>query len=578
MSMKLARKPALVLWNILVSSGLASSPQMAVEQIACLILIKYLEHLRLDTSWTSALESSDPASYLSAKAFRRLRYFEETRVEAVKHRPDLNGLFSDAYFQLESTKPEALLALLRAVDRLFNFVKKETLTALSAGEVFDDLLSLAAVGNNALNITPARLSRFIVSLLDPKPGERLIDPAVGTARLLLDAEHYMETGKKTSRRIPVGLDVDKSAARIGWVSMFLHKLNPAQLHTCNSVSGAADSFSAAGVLRRGHYDIVLSDLPLGNVSDDVHPSEAKYLPRSAFSDSDKLTRRLELLFVWRTLDLLKVKGRAALIVPQSVLNGSTRAQRRLRRELLTRHVLEAIVLLPSGALPQVSTPMAVLVFKKGQDSADDKDPDTHAAPRTDSVWFYEVGEDENDLYDALVHFRQRNKRMKSETYYQPLDETKQAAHGYIPNELVVLSTCDLEVNGPGRHFMSFFPRQSTVTKQWRVPVREWLSKPDRQDFTGQVKGSHGETHKVRPDYASEVERRLYVDGVLRQGYLAPHCIEANNWSLDINDYRWPEAPRVPEGVSTIELIDELRTLEKDILDKLDDLRSLLEAG
>lgn len=577
MSLEHARKPALVLWNILVASGLASSPQVAVEQIACLILIKYLEHLRLDTSWTSAMEQTDPAPFLSAKAFRHLRHFEETQAGVVKRRLDLNGLFTDAYFQLESTKPEALVALLKAVDSLFNFVEKRTLTAPSAGKAFDDLLSFAAAGGNALHTTPTRLSRFIVSLLDPKPGDRLIDPAVGTARLLLDAEHYMEAGKKASRRIPVGLDLDKSAARIGWVGMLLHKLNPAQLHPCNSVSGVDDRYYLAGVLRRGYYDIVLSDLPLGNVGDDFHPSDAGYLPRSAFSEKDKLTRRLELLFVWRALDLLKMKGRAALIVPQSVLNGSTRAQRRLRRELLVRHVIEAVVLLPPGAQPQVSSPMAVLVFKKGHDSADAQEPDMRAEPMTRSVWFYEVGEDANDLYDALVHFRHRGRRFNSGTYYQPLDEKKPASHDYFPNELVVLSIYDLDVNGSGRRFMPLFPQPSRVTKQWQVPVRQWLSKPDWQDITGKIKGSHDETQRVRTEYALEVVGQLYVDGVLQKGYLAPHCIEANNWSLDVNDYRWPEAPRVPEGASTLELIDELRALEQGILGNLDNLRSLLEA-
>lgn len=579
MSTEHAPNQAVALWNILVASGLASSPQVAVEQIACLILIKYLEHLRFDRSWTALLESADPAPLLAGNVFRRLRDYEAIHDVSDKVRLDLNGLFSDAYFQLESSKPEALLMLLKAVDGLFNFVEKRTLTAPSAGKAFDDLLKLAAVGGNSLNTTPPRLSRFIVSLLDPTPGARLIDPAVGTARLLLDAEHYMmNSGSKASRRIPVGIDVDKSMARIGWMSMLLHKLNPTQLHTGNSVSRLLDGQAVKRLLQSAHYDYVLCDLPLGNVGDDALPASAGYLPPSAFSEKDKLTRRLELLFIWRSLDLLKIKGRAALIVPQGVLYGTTRAQRRLRHELLVRHVVEGVILLPPGTLPQVSTPVALLIFKKVQSSEHASALDTHTAPKTGSVWFYEVGEDKNDLYDAMVHFRRRNKRLESGVYYQPLDGTKQATRDYFVNEVIALSTNDLDGSAPGRQFMQFFPSRASVTKQWRVPVREWVPNPEWHDLTGQIKGSHDEAQRVRPEYAAEMARQLYVDGVLQEGFLAPHCIEANQWSLDLNDYRWPEAPRVPEGASTLELLDELCAIEQSILDRLGDLRGLLEAG
>lgn len=578
MSTEHARNQAVALWNILVASGLASSPQVAVEQIACLILIKYLEHRRLDRSWTALLKNGDPAPYLSGIAFPRLRHFDVFQDGAEKKRLDLNGLFSDAYFQLEATKPEALVSLLKAVDRLFNFVEKRPLAARSAGKVFDDLLSLAAVGGNSLSSTPPRLSRFMVSLLDPRPGARLIDPAVGTARLLVDAELYMNNRDTASHRLPVGIDTDNSLARIGWMSLLLHNLGPAQLHTGNSVSRMLDGLAVKGLLGSGHYDYVLCDLPLGNVGDDALPAQAGYLPPAAFGEKNKLTRRLELLFIWRALDLLKVKGRAALVVPQGVLHGTTPAQRRLRHELLVRHVIEGVILLPPGTLPQVSTPVALLVFQKAQDSENASDPDTRIEPLTSSVWFYDAGEEKNDLYDAIVHFRQRNKRLKSDVYYQPLDNTKQPGHDYVVKDLVVLSTNDLDGSVPGPRFMQFFPTRAHATKQWRVPVREWLSKPDWQDLTGQIKGSHDEAQRVRPEYTAEMAHRLYVDGVLQEGFLAPHCIEANQWSLDLNDYRWPEAPRVPQGTSTLALIDELRAIEHDILGRLDDLRSLLEAG
>lgn len=134
---------------------------------------------------------------------------------------------------------------------------------------------------------------------------------------------------------------------------------------------------------------------------------------------DTLTNKSELLFLWLMLDLLEVGGRCAVIIPEGVLFGNTDAHKTLRRELLTEHVVEAVISLPGGVFqPYTGVKTSILLFRK-ETRRDQKQSFTGQNPRTDYVWFYEVEEDgfslnakrdsrpgqRNDLWDALVKFK-----------------------------------------------------------------------------------------------------------------------------------------------------------------------------
>ncbi len=568
MSTESILKQVNALWNIVSSSSLAASPLVAVDQIACLIMIKYLDYAGFHTSWSALLKDSNPAERLSTVAFHELRKAERLM--------SLNGHFKDAYFQLEAAKPEALRELLSAVNSTFKFNKTRPFTRQANGTLFDTLLSLASVGGNSLPVTPRRISRLMVSLLDPRPGQSLIDPAAGTARLLLYGERYMGTGRNGDRNAPTGIEMDKSSARIAWVNLLLNRCVPTQMHYGNSVAEPADHHVMLDeVLGSSRYDFVLSDIPYGNIGELNSVKKADYLPDTAYGKNDTLTNRLELLYIWRTIDLLKGEGRAALKVSQSVLYGNTRAQVRLRRELLSRHVVEGIIL-----LPQSSSPEAILVFAK----KDEPKPIMAAEPCTRSVWFYEFspkgGENGyGDLYDALVHFRRQHsavdRPLNTDIYYKPLPPTTSNTNSYTDDALEDLVAIDMEGRRPDRHPLLLLRTPSTHTRQWRIPVRDWAHKPDWRNRHGQRVGSHDENHHVRAEYVAATQRHLYIDDELQPDLLAPSCIEAQNWTLDINEYRWPLASGIAQGASTVELIEELRAIELDILHRLDQLQALL---
>jgi type I restriction enzyme M protein len=118
------------------------------------------------------------------------------------------------------------------------------------------------------------------------------------------------------------------------------------------------------------------------------------------------TKKTELLFVTLILRMLKTGGRSAIIVPDGVLFGSSKAHQALRKLLIDHNQLEAVISLPSGVFkPYAGVSTGILVFTKGG--------------RTDNVFFYDVEADglslddkrepveENDLPDCLARWRAR---------------------------------------------------------------------------------------------------------------------------------------------------------------------------
>jgi type I restriction enzyme M protein len=145
------------------------------------------------------------------------------------------------------------------------------------------------------------------------------------------------------------------------------------------------------------------------------------------------TKKTELLFVAHILRALKLGGRAAVIVPDGVLFGSSNAHQQLRQELLENNQLEGIVSLPSGVFrPYAGVSTAILMFTKGGS--------------TERVWFYDLqadgyslddkrtplkGEGGNDLPNALEQWKKYRKLVEANATASKInkafgDKTKKA--------------------------------------------------------------------------------------------------------------------------------------------------------
>ena len=150
------------------------------------------------------------------------------------------------------------------------------------------------------------------------------------------------------------------------------------------------------------------------------------------------TKKTELLFLALFLRMLKKGGRGACIVPDGVLFGSSSAHKAIRKELVERHQLRAVISMPSGVFkPYAGVSTAVLVFTKT------------GAGGTDQVWFYDMKADgftlddkrspvaENDIPDIVERFRHLE---------QEADRKRTEQSFLVPKEEIVENGYDLSIN------------------------------------------------------------------------------------------------------------------------------------
>ncbi len=317
-------------------------------------------------------------------------------------------MMEDAYFQLPREKTSMLTTAINAIDDLFTLDTHSDLM----GDVFEELLrGIQSAGKNGQFRTPRHIIRFMVELINPTPEDRMIDPAAGTGGFLFASiQHLLKQAMLrespedlrlewdgTPHRLAVsnsdqflhtnqftGYDNDRTMVRIGWMNMILHGIENPRIERRDSLGKGLDESESE------RYTVVLANPPFtGNVdTDDLH--ERRFLQKGG---KKALTNKSELLFLALFLDLLEPGGRAAVIVPEGVLFGSTIAHRELRRRLLFEHDLKAVISLPAGVFqPYAGVKTSILYFHKHRANNDPKfSPGDQ--PYTQQVLFYEILDD-----------------------------------------------------------------------------------------------------------------------------------------------------------------------------------------
>ena len=284
------------------------------------------------------------------------------------------------------------------------------------GDMYEYLLSkLSASGTNGQFRTPRHIIDFIVELVNPHPGQRICDPACGTAGFLISSfTHILRSHTKPAdlkrghvdgallkptqwrfleEQAFTGYDNDANMVKIGILNLYLHQLDRAQIELRNPLTT-----SFGGAYPGKLFDVILANPPFaGKVQDESILADLNY----------KLnTRATELLFLKWFIDHLTPNGRGGVIVPNGVLFGSSNAATGLRKLLLTECDLQAVISLPSGVFkPYAGVATAALIFHKGNP--------------TQSVWFYDITADgyslddkrapidANDIPDALAKWPSR---------------------------------------------------------------------------------------------------------------------------------------------------------------------------
>jgi len=414
------------LWHYFRSGGIADR-LAAIEQITYLVFLKRLDDLQPqdpaipeEYRWRNFKHLSGDAllERVRGDVFRWLRSRDTDD-------PQHQGRMSDAVFLI----PNATL-LRRAIDTIDKlFIPSRNQDTL--GDIYEHLLGeIAEAGKNGQFRTPRHIIRVMCDLVNPQWNDRICDPACGTAGFLVNAyQHILKTHTDPANLVfegdgtPMntlegkpfnmvgenlstqqdkylrenalsGYDFDKTTVRLGWMNLIQHGIEKPKINYANTLGNTFNEKIQSGEV--GDFSVILANPPFGGSLDKTDIGETL---------QDLKTNKTELLFIELILQLLTIGGRAAVIVPEGVLFGSTRAHKALREKLVAENTLRGVISLPKGVFqPYTGVKTSILLFNKGG--------------KTDEVWFYEVAKDgetldakrnprpqENDLWDLTLKYR-----------------------------------------------------------------------------------------------------------------------------------------------------------------------------
>lgn len=407
-------------WDAFWSGGI-SNPIEVIEQITYLLFLRRLDDIQQNAESKARFTGGriENPVYLPGQEHLRWKNLRDLSPEPMFARmrdevfPYLQNLGAQITGHGESTlthhmrdarftipKPELLV---KVVDMLDGIPMENRDTN---GDLYEYMLSkLATSGQNGQFRTPRHIIELMVDLMEPTRHDRIVDPACGTAGFLVLASEYLRehdgtlftdaaARKAFHSTMFSGFDFDSTMLRIASMNMLLHGVE-------NPEIAYRDSLSEGAAGEEGRYTLVLANPPFAGSLD--YDSTSKDLQRVV------RTKKTELLFLALFLRLLEPGGRAAVIVPDGVLFGSSKAHKDLRKALVEEQKLDAVVKLPSGVFrPYAGVSTAILLFTKTDSGG------------TDDVWFYDVRADgfslddkrnpveANDLPDVRARWAQRN--------------------------------------------------------------------------------------------------------------------------------------------------------------------------
>ncbi|AGX41474.1 type I restriction-modification system subunit M [Clostridium saccharobutylicum] len=465
------------LWNNFWSGGI-SNPLTVIEQISYLLFIKRLDDIdnakekranRMGKPYKSLFlelsekqkaenkdseESSFNLELLKWSQFKHLDVEKMFDVVSQKVFPFIKAMggeassftaeMKDAVFMVP--KPSLLQESVRLIDGI-NMDDSDT-----KGDLYEYLLSkLATSGVNGQFRTPRHIIRMMVELMDPSSDDIICDPACGTAGFPINCLEYVlekytrpesvftdEEGNLHNRigdmmsneewehfrtSMFYGFDFDPSMVRIASMNLMLHSIDNPNVRQMDTMSKMYEE--------ENKYTLVLANPPFkGSIDEgDINPTLSK----------GAKTTKTELLYMKLINRILDLGGRCAVIVPDGVLFGSTKAHKEIRKTLVEENALEGIISMPSGVFkPYAGVSTAILMFTKGGE--------------TNKVWFYDMQSDgyslddkrnkldnDGDISDIIEKWR----AIKKDNTLEPGKEDKWF---WVDKEEIVGNDYDLSIN------------------------------------------------------------------------------------------------------------------------------------
>jgi type I restriction enzyme M protein len=429
------------IWEAFWTGGI-SNPLSVIEQFTYLLFIRRLDERQLleekkantvgipikniiftdaqkELRWSS-FKNKDPEAMF--EVFTKPTVGDMTVFDHMKQVGDSAGVFAEFM-----SKASFIIATPRLLDQVVQLIDKINMKDRDTkGDLYEYMLSkTATAGTNGQFRTPRHIIKMMVDMTQPKKDDVICDPSTGTAGFLVAAGEYFRDNhddffldkdfrEHFNNEMFNGVEIDSTMVRIGAMNLQLHGIeNP------NLIKNDALSESAGDL--RNKYSLVLANPPFkGSLDYDAVENSILKMVKS---------KKTELLFLGLMLRMLKTGGRAAVIVPDGVLFGSSNAHKQIRQELIENHKLDAVVSMPSGVFkPYAGVSTAVLFFTKTGTGG------------TDNVWFYDMTADgfslndqrneikDNDIPDLLNRYHnikeEANRARTDKSFLVPFDEIK----------------------------------------------------------------------------------------------------------------------------------------------------------
>lgn len=248
------------------------------------------------------------------------------------------------------------------------------------GDAFEAILGDSLKGSKGQFFTPRNAIQMMVDIVDPQPGERILDPACGSGGFLTSTLRHLqnqvsESSDEHSESEFVGVDKDAYLARVANIYMRLLGAHNAYIFNENSLSHPSDwKAESWEQLQFGSFDVILTNPPFGQklkVKDkeilsqfDLAYSWRSNGPQNSFARTDRITHTPpQILFIERCIDFLRDGGRLGIVLPESLFGNPSYEY--IMHYLQERVQFRAVVSMPEELFqPYTHAKSCILIAQK----------------------------------------------------------------------------------------------------------------------------------------------------------------------------------------------------------------------
>lgn len=356
-----------------------------ISQMVWLIFLKIFDdkesEWELDTSYKSpiprqyrwrnwakndeGLTGEDLIQFVNNDLFPALKGLA-TKANVTKLGRVVGSIFEDGYNYMKSGN--LLREVINRIENDIDFNKSEDRHLFN--DIYEKILKdLQSAGNAGEYYTPRAVTQFMVDMVNPQLGEKLLDPACGTGGFLTCAiEHLRNQAKNVHDRKMLqdsifGIEKKPLPHMLCVTNMILHGIEvPSNIRHDNTLAKPLRDYSPSE-----RYECIITNPPFGGMEED---GIERNFPQGF------QTRETADLFLVLIMKLLKPEGRAGVVLPDGTLFGEG-IKTRIKEELLETCNLHTIARLPNGVFnPYTGIRTNLLFFTKGEPTRD--------------IWYYEM--------------------------------------------------------------------------------------------------------------------------------------------------------------------------------------------